>query len=86
MDVLKNGFPVFLRELINAKDADYMKKEYLLPNIADDMLKDGIHFTVLQSSDHWFGVTYKEDKLTVMKSFRKLYETGVYKNELYSDL
>ena len=36
--------------------------------------------------DRWFGVTYKEDKLSVMESFRQLIESGVYQKDLYSDL
>ena len=50
------------------------------------MLKNGAEFTVLHSEDQWFGVTYKEDKDSVVESFKKLYEDGVYKEELYSDL
>lgn len=81
MDVLKKGFPEFLENL-----ADPMKDEYLLPIIADDMLKYGMAFTVLSSHDRWFGVTYKEDKPAVVASFRKLIADGVYGEELYGDL
>lgn len=41
---------------------------------------------VLETKDKWFGVTYKEDKESVVQSFKKLIEDGVYKEELYSDL
>lgn len=41
---------------------------------------------VLETRDSWFGVTYKEDKESVIQSFKKLIEDGVYKEELYSDL
>ena len=81
MDVLKKGFPVFLENL-----SDPMKEEYLLPIIADAMLQDGVAFTVLSSHDHWFGVTYKEDKPDVVASFRKLIADGVYGENLYGDL
>ena len=81
MDVLKDGFPKFLQTM-----EDPMKDEYLLPIIADNMLKDGIKFTVLPTSDHWFGVTYKEDKPEVEAAFRKLIEEGEYQEDLYSDL
>lgn len=81
MDVLKKGFPVFLENL-----SDPMKEEYLLPIIADGMLKEGVAFTVLPSHDRWFGVTYKEDKLDVVNSFRKLIADGVYGEDLYGDL
>ena len=80
-EILKEKFPVFLA---NMKDP--LKDEYLLPTIADHMLKDGIEYTVLPTDDCWFGVTYKEDKPAVVESFRKLLEDGVYKADLYSDL
>ena len=62
---------------------DPLKDEYLLPIIADRMLKDGVTYTVLPTDDKWFGVTYKEDKPLVMESIRKLIEAGEYKEELY---
>ena len=81
MDVLKTGFPEFLANM-----SDPMKDEYLLPIIADGMLKEGTEFSVLPTDDHWFGVTYKEDKPAVEAAFRKLIEEGVYSEDLYSDL
>ena len=41
---------------------------------------------VLGFCDKWFGVTYKEDKESVMEAFRTLIEKVVYKEELFSDL
>ena len=81
MEVLEKGFPVFLESM-----TDPMKDEYLLPVIADGMIRDGVSFTVLPTDDHWFGVTFKEDKPVVTESFRKLIADGVYRAELYSDL
>ena len=81
LDVLKTGFPEFLTTTPNIE-----KDEYLLPIIADGMLKEGTEFSVLPTDDHWFGVTYKEDKSTVEAAFRKLIEDGAYKADLYSDL
>ena len=42
--------------------------------------------TVLQSTDRWYGVTYKEDKDSVVESFKKLIEEGVYKEKLFDDI
>ena len=81
MDVLKNGFPEFLANMKNP-----LMDEYLLPIIADGMLKNGVEFSVLPTDDQWFGVTYKEDKQAVVDNFRKLIESGVYQKDLYSDL
>ena len=63
-----------------------MKDEYLLPNIVDGLLKNGTEVSVLPTDDWWFGVTYKEDKASVMESFKKLYAEVVYQEELYGDL
>ena len=81
IDILKTGFPEFLKNM-----SDPIKDEYLLPIIADEMIKDNINFTVLSTNDKWFGVTYKEDKPAVIESFKKLIEAGEYKENLYSDL
>ena len=81
LNVLKTGFPEFLATTPNIE-----KDEYLLPIIADGMLKQGTEFSVRPTDDHWFGVTYKEDKPTVEAAFRKLIEDGEYKADLYSDL
>ena len=79
--VLEQGFPKFISGM-----KDPLKDEYLLPIIADGMLKEGVEFSVLPTNDQWFGVTYKEDKASVIESFKKLYEAGEYKEDLYSDL
>lgn len=81
MSVLENGFPLFLSDM-----KDSLKDEYLLPNIVDGLLKNGTEVSVLPTEDRWFGVTYKEDKASVVESFKKLYAEGVYQKELYGDV
>ena len=64
-----------------------MKVEYLLPTHIGGLLRAGKYTVkVLETKDKWFGVTYKEDKESVVQSFKKLIADGVYKEELYSDL
>ena len=81
IDVLRSGFPAFLETM-----PDPAKSEYLLPIIADGMLKEGTEFTILPTDDKWFGVTYMEDKAAVTESFGKMIAAGEYKEDLYSDL
>lgn len=81
LDVLKSGFPEFLSNI-----ADPMTSEYLLPIIADKMIKEGVSYSVFPTSDKWFGVTYMEDKPAVIEQFKKLIDDGVYSEDLYSDL
>ena len=38
---------------------------------------------VLETQDKWFGVTYKEDKPTVVAAIRKLIDEGVYPEKLF---
>lgn len=83
IELLKEGFISFLQE-----DADKLvKKEYLLPIYIDQLLKEGkVSVRVLPTADTWFGITYKEDKPAVAKAFEELYQKGVYRDELFSDL
>ena len=77
---MERGFPEFLSGL---KEGD-LKSEYLLPTIIDQMIKDGrARVKVLETRDHWFGVTYKEDKEGVAESIRALISQGVYPEKLF---
>lgn len=80
IDELDRGFPEFLDSL---KPGD-VKTEYLLPRIVDKMIKSGkAKVTVLETRDKWFGVTYKEDKQTVVDAIRSLIDQGVYPEKLF---
>ena len=49
------------------------------------MLKEGrAEVSVLETRDKWFGVTYQEDKQSVMDSIHDLVKKGVYKEKLFS--
>lgn len=80
IDELEERFVAFLEGL---KPEDCIKKEYLLPGIIQDMLRDDeIQIRVLETSDKWFGVTYKEDKQSVVDALAKLHGQGVYPEHL----
>ena len=73
--ILANEFEKFLSELCMTD----LKSEFLLPTIIGEQLeKKKISVKVLQSFDEWFGVTYKEDKESVIRAIRKLIMQGVY--------
>ncbi|MBR1758921.1 MAG: nucleotidyltransferase [Lachnospiraceae bacterium] len=64
-----------------------LKSEYLLPNEVGKMIVEGkASVKVLTSSDQWFGVTYREDKPTVVSRFEKLKEDGTYTDPIFADL
>jgi len=60
------------------------KAECYLPFVVDDMLKAGkATVKVLDSTDKWFGVTYKEDKEYVRQQIAALKDKGEYPKELW---
>jgi hypothetical protein len=77
---LESGFIEFLSNL----QGNELKKEYLLPEAVGHLIKTNkaeVH--VLKTSDRWFGVTYKEDKEKVVKSFQALVDQGIYPAKLF---
>mgnify|MGYP002128912112 CR=1 FL=1 len=84
VDLLESGFVEFFEK---AAPANPLKAEYLLPIYIDELLHaDKVSVKVLPTHDKWFGVTYAEDKQTVIDSFARLVADGVYKKDLFSDL
>ncbi len=80
MQVLQEGFSQFLEGL----DTKEKEKEYLLPIIVNNLLgMDRIDVKVLKSSDKWFGVTYKEDKINVSREICTLVSKGAYPYSLF---
>jgi len=58
--------------------------EFLPPFCIDTEVKAGrATVAVLQSSDKWFGVTYKEDKDEVAAKFSEMKVDGKYPKELW---
>ena len=79
LDVLAEGFPTFLEA-----HGTELKSEYLLPTIVDSCIRSGEgSVKVLPTHDKWFGVTYQEDKPTVVAAIRALIESGRYPEKLY---
>lgn len=78
---LKNSFVNFLNLHGNDKSS-----EFFIPMIIDELIKSGkIELQVMTSKDQWYGVTYKEDKETVMKVFKKFSENGNYKFQVWQN-
>lgn len=74
-EILDKGFTEFLAGL----DSDDLKSEYLLPTIIGGLLTEHkVAVKVLKSHDKWFGVTYKEDKESVVQEVRALVDAGLY--------
>lgn len=79
--ILEDKFEQFL----SVTDKDDLKAEYLLPVLVEQLLREEkISVKVLCSKDEWFGVTYKEDRETVVEAVKELIEKGMYPSVLYS--
>ncbi len=81
LDMLKEKFPDFLEENLKTNP---MKCEYFLPFVVDELLKEGrATVQVLKTEDRWYGVTYQEDKQTVVKAIQALKDQGVYPEKMW---
>lgn len=73
-DRLDREFRVFLDE-----KREIPKSEYLIPDVIDKLMKtEGLQVDVLESNEHWLGVTYSEDKPKVEAGIKELVEAGKY--------
>jgi dTDP-glucose pyrophosphorylase len=69
-------FPKFLDENL-PKNPE--KCEFFLPSVVSELIAEGkADVKVLDNTDKWYGVTYKEDKVTVVEAFKRLKAEGVY--------
>lgn len=61
------------------------KSECYIPMTVGDLIRTGrAKCRVLRSSASWFGVTYREDRPTVVKSIQELITKGLYPEKLWS--
>jgi len=78
-EYMEKYFIDFLKE-----QGDDPKAEYLLPTLIDSIIRNGIALVrIIQTTENWFGVTYKEDKPIVIEKIRQLVEAGLYPAKLW---
>lgn len=66
------------------KTADLEKDEFLIPDVITDAINDGtISVNVINTEAKWVGVTYKEDRDSVIQYIQKLVDNGEYPNDLW---
>ncbi len=74
-------FPLFLDDALAENP---MKAEYYLPSVVTELLNEGkATVKVLTSHDKWYGVTYQEDKKTVMDAIAVKTADGLYPAPLW---
>ena len=72
-----------IKKFFDDNKKDLLKCEYLIPDVVFDEIKKGVKVNILESTDKWLGVTYKEDKEFVVSEIQKLVDKGVYPNNLW---
>ena len=83
LNVIDERFTAFLEANL---EQNPMKCEYLLPTVVGELLQEGTATVkVLHSDDRWYGVTYKEDKETVVNAIKALKDKGVYPVNLWEE-
>lgn len=81
MDEALKRFPAFLDRALKS---DPTKGEYFLPSVVSELIAEGkARVKVLRSKDKWYGVTYKEDKETVVAAIAEKTAAGVYPDDLW---
>ena len=74
-------FPAFLDQALAENP---MKGEYFLPGVVDQLIQEGkADVRVLKSLDRWYGVTYKEDKDSVVDAIQSMKDKGEYPDKLW---
>ncbi len=81
---VKEAATRFENFLSTALTENPLKCEYPLPGVVSELIAEGkARVKVLSSDDKWYGVTYKEDKPTVVAALKAHTENGLYPEELW---
>ena len=74
-------FPAFLDRAVAENP---IKAEYYLPNVVEQLIReDRARVRVLLTGDKWYGVTYREDKPTVVAALADKTRAGLYPDDLW---
>ena len=66
------------------ENAGELKKEFFLPLVLNNLIQRGISCVdVLTTTEQWYGVTYPEDKPSVIESIDKKIKDGIYPTPLW---
>ena len=63
---------------------DISKDEFLIPEVLDKHIKNNdITVNVIETDSKWYGLTYKEDKISVIKAINEMIENNEYNTNLW---
>lgn len=78
---ISEGLEKFLKENENNIETC----EYLIPDVITKQISNKeAEVLILETSDKWYGITYKEDKEYVVKAIEKMIQEGIYKEKLWN--
>lgn len=78
---MEERFPAFLDKALAENP---LKGEYFLPGVVDQLIQEQkASVRVLTSHDKWYGVTYKEDKESVVDALQSMKDKGLYPEKLW---
>ena len=79
-DLLEHDFLEFYKNNVN----NLLKCEYLIPEVVCDNIKKGnIVFKTFKTTSKWMGITYKEDKESLVEGINLLIEKDEYPDKLW---
>ena len=80
---LENRFAGFLKDNLPSNP---LKCEYFLPFVVTALLEEEkADVKVLKSEDKWYGVTYHEDKQSVVDALASMRRNGLYPEKVWED-
>lgn len=78
-DYLESDFKEFLKTI-----KDNLNEEFLIPIMIDKHIKNNdINVSVIKTKSRWYGVTYKEDVISVINAINELIDNNEYKYNLW---
>jgi hypothetical protein len=86
------GFRPSIFGHLRAQFADFLttrgedpKAEFYIPTVVDRLIDAGrARVRILETSDRWFGVTYREDKESAVGKIREMIDAGIYPEKLWA--
>ncbi|MBQ9413182.1 MAG: NTP transferase domain-containing protein [Oscillospiraceae bacterium] len=80
-----NSLAEVMTRFLKGLDRADNRSECLLPAAVDERIASGtLRCRALDTEDHWFGMTYPQDKAAVVEELRGLHAAGVYPDGLWN--
>jgi hypothetical protein len=72
------------RRFLQARRAVLLAAEYFLPDVVNSLLEvRKAAVRALSTTDRWYGVTYRDDRLRVARAILDLIRRGIYPDNLW---